>query len=124
VSLTPEQQDQYIAEESLVATKLGVLDAPTTVSELRDQMEAFRPELAGSPDARDTARYLLFTPPLPVLARPGYGLIAGAAIGTLPGWARRMLRLPPALPVADRVVGALVGQIATRTMRWAITAPR
>ena len=124
VALTPEQQDQYIAEESVVATKLGVLDAPTTVAEMREQMQAFRPELAGSPDARDTARYLLFTPPLPLVARPGYGLIAGAAIGTLPGWARRMLRLPPPVPVADRVVGALVGQIATRTMRWAITAPR
>jgi uncharacterized protein (DUF2236 family) len=107
-----------------VATKLGVVDAPTTVAELREQMRAFRPELAGSPDARDTARYLLFTPPLPLFARPGYGLIAGAAIGTLPGWARRMLRLPPPVPVADRVVGTLVGQLATRTMRWAITAPR
>ena len=124
VSLTPEQQDQYVAEESFVAAKLGVLDAPTTVDELREQMRSFRPELAGTPDARDTARYLLFTPPLPLVARPGYGLIAGAAIGTLPGWARRMLRLPPPVPVADRVVGALVGQIATRTMRWAITAPR
>ena len=123
VALTPTEQDRYVAEESLVASKIGVLDPPTSVAELREQMLAFRPELAGTPDARDTARYLLFTPPLPLIARPGYGLIAGAAIGTLPGWARRMLRLPPPVPVADRVVGSLVGQIATRTMRWAITAP-
>jgi len=34
-----------------------------------------------------------------------------------------MLRLPPALPVADRLVGGMAGQLATRTMRWAITAP-
>jgi uncharacterized protein (DUF2236 family) len=124
VALAPAQQDQYVAEEALVASKIGVLDPPTSVAELRDQMRAFRGELAGTADARDTARYLLFTPPLPLIARPGYGLIAAAAIGTLPGWSRRMLRLPPPVPVADRVVGALIGQIATRTMRWAITAPR
>ena len=124
MSLTTEQQDQYVAEEALVASKVGVLDPPTTVAELSEQMRAFRGELAGTTDARDTARYLLFTPPLPLIARPGYGLIAAAAIGTLPGWSRRMLRLPPPVPVADRVVGALVGQIATRTRRWAITAPR
>ena len=124
VTLSAEDQDRYVAEEALVAARIGVLDPPTSVGELRDQMRSFRGELAGTPEAQDTARYLLFTPPLPLVARPGYGLIAGAAIGTLPAWARRMLRLPPPLPVADRVVGALVGQFVTRTMRWAITAPR
>ena len=122
IALSADQQDEYVAEEALVAAKLGVVDPPTTVAELREAMRCYRPELAGTPEAVDTARYLLFTPPLPFLARPAYGLIAGAAIGTLPRWARRMLRLPPPMPVADRVVGALVGQIATRTMRWAITA--
>jgi uncharacterized protein (DUF2236 family) len=121
--LTVEQQDQYVAEEAIVASKIGVIQPPTTTAELRDAMRSYRHELAGTPQARDTARYLLFTPPLPVIARPGYGLISGAAIGTLPSWARRMLRLPPPLPVADRLLGTVAGQIATRTMRWAITAP-
>ena len=121
-TLTARQQDQYVAEEAVVASKIGVIDPPTTLAELRDTMRSYRGELAGTPAARDTARYLLFTPPLPLIARPGYGLIAGAAIGTLPSFARRMLRLPPPLPVADRVVGAILGQLATRTMRWAITA--
>lgn len=122
-TMTDAQYDDYVTDEALVAEKIGVIDPPRTVAELRDAMRSYRSELAGTPEARDTARYLLFTPPLPLVARPGYGLIAGAAIGTLPNFARRMLRLPPALPIADRLVGGMAGQLATRTMRWAITAP-
>jgi uncharacterized protein (DUF2236 family) len=122
-SLTPKQADRYVDEEARVGVEVGVIDPPRSVAELRDTMRAYRGELAGTPAARDTARYLLFTPPLPLIARPGYGLIAAAAIGTLPAYARRMLRLPPPVPVAGRVVADLVGQVATRTMRWAITAP-
>lgn len=124
VALSGKEQDRYVAEEAFVAAKIGVVDPPASVAEMNEQMASYRGELAGTPEARDTARFLLFTPPLPLVARPGYGLIAGAAIGTVPSWARRMLRLPPPVPVADRVVGALLGQIATRTMRWAITAPQ
>jgi len=122
-TLTDAQSDEYVEQAGVVAAKLGVVDPPATVAELRRALGAYRPELRGTDEARDTARYLLVTPPLPLLARPGYALIAGAAVGTLPAWARRMLRLPPPVPVADRLVGDLVGQVATRAMRWAMTAP-
>lgn len=123
-ALTRDEQDRYVAEEAFVAAKIGVVDPPTSVSEVKAAIAAYRPELASTAAARDTARYLLFTPPLPLLARPGYGLISGAAIGTLPGWARRMLWLPPAVPVADRLASDVLGQLATRSIRWAITGPR
>jgi len=122
--LTDDQRNEYVAQTAMVAEKLGVVAAPRTVAELRAALADYRPELQGTQAARDAARYLLVTPPLPALARPGYGLIAAAAVGTLPGWARRMLWLPPALPVADRLVADMVGQVATRTMRWAMTAAR
>lgn len=122
-ALTDGQRDEYVEQAGLVAAKLGVIDPPRTVTELRHALAAYRPELSGTDEARDTARYLLVTPPLPLLARPGYALIAAAAVGTLPAWARRMLWLPPPVPVADRLVGDLVGQVATRAMRWAMTAP-
>jgi len=122
-TLTDAQSDEYVEQAGVVAAKLGVVDPPATVAELRRALGAYRPELRGTDEARDTARYLLVTPPLPLLARPGYALIAGAAVGTLPAWARRMLWLPPPVPVADRLVGDLVGQVATRAMRWAMTAP-
>ena len=60
---------------------------------------------------------------LPLLARPAYGLIATAAIATLPSWARLMLHLPPAIPVADDVIGELAGQLATRAFRWTLAEP-
>ena len=90
---------------------------------MQGRLRAFRPELAGTHEAHDTTRYLLFTPPLPLLARPAYGLIATAAIATLPSWARLMLHLPPAIPVADDVIGELAGQLATRAFRWTLAEP-
>ena len=37
---------------------------------------AYRPELEATDEAREAARFLLLDPPLPWVARPGYGLIA------------------------------------------------
>ena len=48
----------------------------------------------------------------------GISLAAAAAIGLLPTWARRELRLPPVGPVSNRVLGAA----ATRTIRWAMSS--
>ena len=87
--LSVEQADEYVAQTGMVAAQASgssIHRRPSTrcVPALR----AYRPELAGTPGARDTARYLLFTPPVPLLARPAYGLLATAAIATLPSWAR------------------------------------
>lgn len=64
-------------------------------------LTAFRPELRGSPQAREAVRYLLVKPPLPIAARASYGVLTSAAIGLMPVWARRHLRLPW-LPVTER----------------------
>ena len=98
--LTPEQRDEYVAEVGFVAAKLGVLDPPQSVAELGEVLAVYRPELRGTREARDTARFLLFNPPIPLLARPAYGLIATAAVSMLPPWARR--HAAPASPAADR----------------------
>ena len=121
--LSAEQADDYVAQTGMVAARLGVVEPPQTVAEMQARLHAFRPELAGTHEARDTTRYLLFTPPLPLLARPAYGLIATAAIASLPSWARLMLHLPPAIPVADDVIGELAGQLATRAFRWTLAEP-
>ncbi len=59
-------------------------------------------------------------PAAPVAARPAYGVLAAAAIGSMPGWTRRPLRLPW-LPVTGRAVVRGMGRAATRTIRWAMT---
>ncbi|MBC7558598.1 MAG: DUF2236 domain-containing protein [Dermatophilaceae bacterium] len=120
--LTPDEADRYVAQACVVATRLGVVDPPTTVAGLDAAIESYRPELEGTPAARDAARFLLLHPPLPWSARPGYGALAGAGVALLPPWARHQLALP-SLPLAERAIALPVGGAATRVIRWALQHP-
>ena len=115
-------RDEYVAQTAQVAQRLGVVDAPTTEAGLADVLEAFRPELRVTPHAREAVRHLLWHPDLPYAARPAYGVLVAAAIGSLPDWARRELRLPWA-PVTGPAVTRAMGRAATSTIRWAMTPP-
>jgi uncharacterized protein (DUF2236 family) len=120
--LTDDERDEYVAQAAVVARALGVPAPPASVRALRDQLRSFRPELAGTPAARDAARYLLLQPPMHAAARPAYALLAAAAVALLPRWARRPLRLPW-FPVTEAVAVRPAGDALTRTLRWALAAP-
>jgi uncharacterized protein (DUF2236 family) len=120
-SLSAAEADEYVAQTGRVATALGAVEVPATVAELTAMLEAYRPELVSTPEARATARYLVVSPPLPVPARAVYVPIAGAAIGLLPRWARWPLRLPW-LPVTEATIGRAAGTSVTRIIRWALPA--
>ncbi|MGI8577240.1 MAG: oxygenase MpaB family protein [Nocardioidaceae bacterium] len=113
-------RDGYVADTSRVAVELGVVDPPRCESELRAQLAAYRPELRGTAEARAAARFMLLNPPLPLVARPAYGLLAAAAVGLLPRWARRPLRLPY-LPLTETLAVRPAGHGITRTIRWAMS---
>ncbi len=115
-------RDEYVAQTAEVARRLGVLDPPTTEAELAARLAAFRPELGGSDAAREAVGYLLFRPPLPLPARPAYGVLVAAAVALMPRWTRRPLRLPW-LPFSERTVIRVLGTLATGTIRWAMTPP-
>ena len=83
----------------------------------------FRPELAATPQAREAVSFLVWHPDLPWAARPAYGALVAAAIGLMPVWTRRPLRLPW-LPISERTVVRALGSAATGTIRWALTPPR
>jgi uncharacterized protein (DUF2236 family) len=119
--LTAADADEYVAQSGRVATALGAVDVPATVAELDSMLAAYRPELASTPAARATARYLVLNPPLPAPARAVYVPIAGAAIGLLPRWARWPLRLPW-LPVTEATLGRAAGASVTSVIRWALPA--
>jgi uncharacterized protein (DUF2236 family) len=119
IELSPGQRDGYVLDMSRIASALGVIDPPTTVAELADQIASYRPELRTSAPARDAARYLLLTPPLPVYQRPIYGLLGAAAVSLMPLWTRFPLRLPW-LPVSERAVVRPAAQALTKTLRWAL----
>jgi uncharacterized protein (DUF2236 family) len=115
-------RDEYVAQAGLIAERLGAVDVPRSEDELRAALASYRPELRGTDHAREAIRFLLLHPDLPLAARPPYLVIAGAAIGLMPVWTRRELRLPW-LPVTERTTVRTMGHLATGTIRWAM-APR
>lgn len=120
--LAPAERDEYVAQAGEVARRLGVPEPPLTVADLRAVLADFRPELRGTPQAREAIRYLLVKPPLPLAARAPYGVLTSAAVGLMPVWTRRHLRLPW-LPVTERTVVRGLGAAAVGTIRWAMTPP-
>lgn len=115
--LTADQRDEYVAQTAVVARELGATDVPVTVDELRTTLRAYRPDLASTPAARSTARYLLLRPPVPITLRGPYAVMAAAAVGLLPWWARLPLRVPY-LPLTEATVVRAGGLAFTEGVRW------
>ncbi len=120
--LDHHERDAYVADMARIGAALGVPEPPRTAAELAARVEEYRPELAATAQAREAARFLLLNPPLPVVARPPYGVLAAAAVSLLPGWARRHLWLPR-LPVTEAAVVRPAGHALVHAIRWATTAP-
>jgi uncharacterized protein (DUF2236 family) len=121
--LDQRERDAYVADLARIGAALGVPEPPRTEAELAARIEDYRPELAATAQAREAARFLLLNPPLPLIARPPYGVLAAAAVSLLPGWARRHLWLPR-LPVTEAAVVRPAGHVLVHAIRWATTAPR
>ena len=119
--LDQQGRDDYVADTARVAMALGVPDPPRTEQELTERIAAYRPELMSTAAAREAARFLLLTPPLPLLARAPYAVVAAASVAMLPSWARTPLRLPYLPPVEVTVVRA-TGRILVGGIRWALAA--
>ena len=116
-------RDDYIADTAQVAEALGVSHPPRTERELHDRIEAYRPELRGTSAARDAAKFLLLTPPLPLPARAPYGVLAATSVAMLPSWARMPLWLPYFPPIENTAV-RLSGRVLVGGIRWALTPAR
>jgi uncharacterized protein (DUF2236 family) len=114
-------RDGYVADTARVAEALGVIDPPRTEAELAERIERFRPELTGTPAARDAARFLLLTPPLPIAARAPYGVLAATAVAMMPSWTRMPLLLPYFPPIESTVI-RMSGRVLVGGIRWAMTA--
>ncbi len=112
--LTDAEKDRYVAEMAEVGRRLGATP-PTDRAGLAAELEMFRGECEYGDQARETVRFLI-RPPVPLQLRGPYGLITVAAVTSLPGWARSMLRLPvppgfavnPPATVLTRAIGWLM----------------
>jgi uncharacterized protein (DUF2236 family) len=120
--LDQEGRDGYVADTARIARELGVPDPPETEAALAARLEGFRPELEGTPEARSTARFLLLNPPLPLVARAPYALLAAAAVALLPRWARLPLHLPY-LPLVEQTAVRAAGGLVTQGIRWVMAPP-
>jgi uncharacterized protein (DUF2236 family) len=120
--LTQAARDGYVADMALIAAELGVPDPPQTESEVFAAIDGYRPELAGTPQAWEAARFLLREPPLPLVLRPVYAGLGAAAVALLPPWARHELRIP-ALPLADAALARPAGHLVVHAIRWGVSAP-
>ncbi|WP_245607289.1 oxygenase MpaB family protein [Pseudonocardia spinosispora] len=121
--LDQSDRDGYVADTAHVAGALGVIDPPRDEYELRAALADYRPELRGTPAAREAARFLLYRPPLPILARAPYAVIAAGAVALLPPWARSPLRLPY-LPLVEDTAVNYACHTLVHGLRWAMHSPR
>ncbi|HNM94675.1 MAG TPA: oxygenase MpaB family protein [Mycobacterium sp.] len=119
--LDQDGRDAYVEDTAHTAVALGVPDPPRTEAELAERLASYRGELRGTESAREAARFLLLTPPLPVLARVPYGVLAATSVSMLPAWARMPLRLPYLPPVESTAI-RLAGRVLVGAIRWALSA--
>lgn len=112
-------RDEYVAQSAVVARALGATDLPETVAELDEVMAGYRPELASTAAARQAARFILVHPPVPLALRLPYSMLSAAAVGLMPRWSRRELRLPY-LPVTEATAVRASGMLVTSAIRWAM----
>ncbi|HSZ42229.1 MAG TPA: oxygenase MpaB family protein [Trebonia sp.] len=120
--LDQRERDGYVQDMARIAVELGVPDPPRTQAQLAERIVAYRPQLASTPAARETARFLLLNPPLPLAMRAPYGVLAGAAVSLLPRWARRPLLLPT-FPLTEAAIVRPAGYAIVRALRWATSPP-
>jgi uncharacterized protein (DUF2236 family) len=115
-------RDAYLDQAALVAERLGAERVPHSEAELRAALAEYRPELRATGEAREAISWLVRHPDLPATALPGYRLIVAAATELLPRWASDELGLPRH-PLLERRVVPAVGELVTRTIRWAMAPP-
>ena len=115
--------DGYVDDAARIALALGVPDPPRTQAELAAALSSYQAELRAIPEAVEAARFLVRTPPLPLVARGPYALLAATAVGELPAWARRELRLPKPR-AAESVLVPSAGHGIVSAIRWAMSGRR
>ena len=124
--LTPEQCDRYYEEVAPVALALGATWVPRSSDEVESYLLRLRPELYAGPQARAARDWLLRGVAHRPSERAVYSLVVAAAVGVLPGWARRELGLSVAGPLdllVDTVAVAPLTRGLSVALRWMVTPP-
>jgi uncharacterized protein (DUF2236 family) len=119
---TAGEQDRYVDEMARVALALGAVEVPRNVIELEAYFDVVRPQLRLTSEARDARNFVLRGVGRWPHEITTYGLLAAAAQGVLPPWARRQLRLPQ-LPAGDRLAVRPTARAFATALRWVAAPP-
>ncbi len=110
--------DAYVADMAVVGAAMGVADPPTSVAGLAAALDSFRPQLRGGAQAVQMRGFVLAAP-LPLTLRPGYRMLASAAVDDLPPWARGLLGIGERPAALVRATGAGT-DVMLRALRLAL----
>jgi uncharacterized protein (DUF2236 family) len=116
---SPDELDRYVSEMAIVARELGIDTPPTTVAELEEQLEAFRPELRFVAVGRPARDFVLVGPTKFPPRLAAYATLSTAAVALLPAWARRELGLP-SVPLVARTIIEPNARVLAAALRWAV----
>jgi uncharacterized protein (DUF2236 family) len=109
----PGGADLYVREWATAGELVGVQSPPRSVRELREQLEAFSPELKSDERVAEAVRFIR-NPPLRRSMMPAYRVLFAGAVASLPVKYRRLLGLKRSpLPVitATRIVLRIVERV-------------
>ncbi len=119
---TPVEEDDYLNQMSRVATDLGAVHVPRSVSDLDSYFTEVRPHLRLTLEAREARNFVLRGVGRWPHEIATYALLVSAAQGVLPTWARRQLRLP-AIPAGDRLAVRPSARLLGSAFRWVANTP-
>lgn len=95
--------DRYYGEVAVIAEGLGASRIPRSRDEMTTYLRDVRPELRHDRQSREAMRFIFTPPDGPPPLQAAYLLVAQAAAGCLPRWAREMLGVRQPL-IVDRAV--------------------
>ena len=118
----PLDADAYVADMATVGEAMGVPTAPREQTELRAAFRDMAPELSGGERVSDVRKFVL-APPLPLLARPAYAVLARAAENSLPPWAQQLLETPRRSPQQQALDDRLATALLTTLQQALVESP-
>lgn len=115
--LTRDEADRFVLEWNALAPLLGFdsVPLPTSRAGLDEMLEAYGRGFQVGRDAADAFEFLA-SPPLAPAMRPAYQVLLTAAVGSLPGYVRRLL--PAVLPSPSRPLALFAGTSIVRALTF------
>lgn len=117
--LLAKDADRFVLEWNALAPLLGfdTVPLPSSRANLDAMLEEYGHGFHVGRDAVEAFEFLT-TPPLDLVMRPAYHVLLTAAVGSLPGYARRLL--PGVLPSPSRSVTVIRGKMIVRALTFVL----